>query len=110
MLNLLTNAVKFTSEGGEVSVHAAQRDGQIRIAVRDTGVGIAAKDLAVLFEAFRQVGADRARREEGTGLGLALTRKLVELHGGAIRVESEPGKGSCFTFSLPGMPAAAAVS
>jgi len=101
MLNLLSNAVKFTPEGGQVSVHAARADGQVRIAVRDTGVGIAPADQAALFEAFRQVGADRARKAEGTGLGLALTRKLVELHGGTIRVESEPGKGSCFSFSLP---------
>ena len=107
MLNLLSNAVKFTSEGGQVSVEARRCDGEIRIAVRDTGAGIALKDQAVLFEAFRQVGPDRARRSEGTGLGLALTRRLVELHGGAIRVESEPGKGSCFSFSLPGAGARA---
>jgi signal transduction histidine kinase len=101
MLNLLSNAVKFTPEGGEVSVHASCSDGQIRIAVRDTGVGIAPADQAALFEAFRQVGNDRTRKAEGTGLGLALTRKFVELHGGRIWVESEPGKGSCFTLSLP---------
>ena len=101
MLNLLSNALKFTPEGGEVRIEASRRAGEICVAVRDTGVGIAPTDLAALFEAFSQVGADRARREEGTGLGLALTRKLVELHGGAIRVESEPGKGSCFSFSLP---------
>jgi len=101
MLNLLSNAVKFTPEGGKVSVEASQRDGQLRIAVRDTGVGIAPADQAALFEAFRQVGNDRTRMAEGTGLGLALRRKFVELHGGRIWVESEPGKGSCFTFSLP---------
>jgi len=101
MLNLLSNAVKFTPEGGHVSVEARVSDGQVCVAVRDTGTGIAREDQAMLFEAFSQVGTDRARREEGTGLGLALTRKLVELHGGRIRVESEPGKGSCFSFSLP---------
>jgi len=101
MLNLLSNAVKFTSEGGRVSVEAGRCDGEVRIAVRDTGAGIAPEDQAVLFEAFSQVGPDRARRSEGTGLGLALTRKLVELHGGRIWIESEPSKGSCFSFSLP---------
>jgi signal transduction histidine kinase len=69
--------------------------------VRDSGIGIAPADQAALFEAFRQVGSDRERKAEGTGLGLALTRKFVELHGGTIRLESEPGKGSCFTVSLP---------
>jgi signal transduction histidine kinase len=101
MLNLLSNAVKFTPTDGQVSVHASCSDRQIRIAVRDTGVGIAPADQAALFEAFRQVGNDRTRKAEGTGLGLALTRKLIELHGGTIQVKSEAGKGSCFTISLP---------
>jgi two-component system cell cycle sensor histidine kinase PleC len=101
MLNLLSNAVKFTPEGGRVAVHAARSSAELRIAVSDTGAGISAEDQRVLFEAFQQVGKDSARKAEGTGLGLALTRKFVELHGGAIRVESEPGKGSCFSFSLP---------
>jgi len=69
--------------------------------VKDSGVGISADDQAKLFEEFRQFGADAARKAEGTGLGLALTKKFVELHGGAIRVESAPGKGSTFLFSLP---------
>jgi len=101
LLNLLSNAVKFTPEGGKVDVSARKFDGKIEIAVRDTGVGISADDQAKLFEEFRQVGADAARKAEGTGLGLALTKKFVELHGGAIRVESAPGKGSTFSFSLP---------
>ncbi|TRZ77046.1 MAG: ATP-binding protein, partial [Deltaproteobacteria bacterium] len=71
------------------------------IAVNDTGIGIAPKDQAAVFEQFKQVGTDYTRKAEGTGLGLALTRKLVELHGGTMRLESEPGKGSTFAFTLP---------
>ena len=100
LLNLLSNAIKFTPEGGRVEVRAASGDGPIEISVRDTGVGIAPEDVGVVFEEFRQVGtADR--KAEGTGLGLALTKKFVELHGGRIWLESEPGRGSTFTFTLP---------
>jgi len=101
MLNLLSNAVKFTPDGGRVDVSARKFDGQIEVAVRDTGIGIAPEDQAVVFEEFKQVGRDQMRKAEGTGLGLALTRRFVELHGGAIRLESTPGKGSTFTVSLP---------
>jgi signal transduction histidine kinase len=101
LLNLLSNAVKFTPDGGCIDVSARLDDGQAVIAVRDTGVGIAAADQAGVFEAFRQVGSDYTKKHEGTGLGLALTRKFVELHGGKIRVDSEPGKGSTFTFTIP---------
>jgi signal transduction histidine kinase len=101
LLNLLTNAVKFTPEGGTVSVAVAQVDGMYEISVRDTGVGIAAEDTARVFEEFRQVGNDLARKAEGTGLGLSLTRRLVELHGGTIGVTSVPGEGSTFRFTLP---------
>jgi two-component system NtrC family sensor kinase len=101
LLNLLSNAVKFTPDGGRVDVSAKLDTTQVEIAVRDTGIGIAPEDQAALFEEFRQVGRDRVRRAEGTGLGLALSKRFVELHGGAIRVESEPGKGSTFRFSLP---------
>jgi signal transduction histidine kinase len=69
--------------------------------VRDTGVGIARQDQATVFEEFRQVGHDYTRKQEGTGLGLALTKRFVELHGGRIWLESEPGKGSTFTFTIP---------
>ncbi len=69
--------------------------------MHDTGIGIAPEDQDAVFEEFRQVGRDYTTKQEGTGLGLALTRKFVELHGGRIRVESEPGKGSTFTFTLP---------
>jgi len=101
VLNLLSNAVKFTLPGGAVSVVAKQVDGNAEIAVSDTGVGIAPADQEAIFEAFRQVGTDVTRKREGTGLGLALTRRFVELHGGTIRVESAPGKGSTFTVTLP---------
>jgi len=101
VLNLLSNAVKFTPSGGAVSVSAKQVDGNAEIAVSDTGVGIAPADQEAIFEAFRQVGTDVTRKREGTGLGLALTRRFVELHGGTIRLESAPGKGSTFTVTLP---------
>jgi len=101
MLNLLSNAVKFTPDGGKVDVSARKADGNIEVAVRDTGIGIASEDQAVVFEEFRQVGRDGMRKAEGTGLGLALTRRFVELHGGAIRLDSTPGHGSTFTVSLP---------
>jgi signal transduction histidine kinase len=101
VLNLLSNAVKFTPRGGVVDVVARKANGSAEIAVRDTGVGIAPADQEAIFEAFRQVGTDVTRKREGTGLGLALSRRFVELHGGTIRVESEPGKGSTFTVTLP---------
>jgi signal transduction histidine kinase len=101
LLNLLSNAIKFTPEGGRVEVAAARRDGSVEISVNDTGIGIAPEDQGIIFEEFRQVGADYARKREGTGLGLALARRLVELHGGRIWVKSEIGKGSAFTFTLP---------
>jgi signal transduction histidine kinase len=101
LLNLLSNAVKFTPEGGKITVCADRSGAGLQIAVSDTGVGIAADDHEAIFEEFRQVGNDYTRKAEGTGLGLALTRRFVELHGGTIRVESSPGAGSTFTFTLP---------
>ena len=101
LLNLLSNAVKFTPEGGKISLSASLNDGMAEISVTDTGVGIAREDQEAIFEEFRQVGSDYARKREGTGLGLALARRLVALHGGKLWVESEPGKGSTFTFTLP---------
>jgi len=101
LLNLLSNAVKFTPEGGKISLSASLNDGMAEISVADTGVGIAPEDQEAIFEEFRQVGSDYARKREGTGLGLALARRLVALHGGKLWVESEPGKGSTFTFTLP---------
>jgi signal transduction histidine kinase len=101
MLNLLSNAVKFTPDGGKVDVSAKRANGAVEVAVRDTGIGIAPEDQQAVFEEFRQVGRDHMRKAEGTGLGLALTKRFVELHGGAIRLHSTPGQGSTFTVSLP---------
>jgi signal transduction histidine kinase len=100
LLNLLSNAVKFTPEGGRIDVRAALVEEGVEIAVADTGIGIAPADQEAVFEEFRQVGKSD-RKAEGTGLGLALCRKFVELHGGRIWVKSEPGQGSTFTFTLP---------
>jgi len=100
LLNLLSNSLKFTPEGGRIDVRAAMHDGMAEVSVADTGVGIAPEDQDAIFEEFRQVGtADK--KVEGTGLGLALSRKFIELHGGRIWVQSEPGKGSTFSFTLP---------
>jgi signal transduction histidine kinase len=101
LLNLLSNAVKFTPEGGRIGIKARQTDGSVEISVSDTGIGIALEDQPKIFEEFRQVGGDYAHKTEGTGLGLTLAKKFVELHGGKIWVESEVGKGSTFTFTLP---------
>jgi signal transduction histidine kinase len=100
LLNLLSNALKFTPEGGRIDVSAREQDGTAEIAVADTGVGIAPEDQEAVFEEFRQVGtADK--KVEGTGLGLALSRKFIELHGGRIWVKSQVAQGSTFTFTLP---------
>jgi GAF domain-containing protein/anti-sigma regulatory factor (Ser/Thr protein kinase) len=104
LLNLLSNAVKFTPEGGRVDVAAIVSDGSVEISVIDTGIGIASKDQETIFEEFRQVSTDYTQKREGTGLGLTLTKKFVEMHGGKIWVESELGKGSTFTFTLPIRP------
>jgi len=101
LLNLLSNAVKFTAEGGRVDVDASLADGAVEISVSDTGIGIAKEDQEAIFEEFRQAGGNYAQKREGTGLGLTLTKRFVELHGGKIWVESEAGKGSTFTFTLP---------
>ncbi len=100
LLNLLSNALKFTPEGGRIEVRAGLAAEMVEISVTDTGVGIAPEDQDAIFEEFRQVGgADK--KAEGTGLGLALSRKFIELHGGRIRVKSQVGIGSTFTFTLP---------
>ncbi|HXJ84728.1 MAG TPA: HAMP domain-containing sensor histidine kinase [Candidatus Methylomirabilis sp.] len=106
LLNLLSNAVKFTPEGGQINLTARLRDGVVEISVSDTGIGIAPEDQEMVFEEFRQVGRDEARKQEGTGLGLTLSKKFVEMHGGRIWVESAVGRGSTFTFTLPVGPVA----
>jgi signal transduction histidine kinase len=103
VFNLLSNAVKFTPAGGTVDVTAARVDGEVRVSVSDSGPGIAPEDQVRIFEEFQQAAAGKEQRE-GTGLGLALSKRLVELHGGRIWVESGPGKGSRFVFTLPVPP------
>ncbi|MHB8618274.1 MAG: ATP-binding response regulator [Chloroflexota bacterium] len=101
LYNLLSNAVKFTLDGGRVTVTAEISESEVRVAVRDTGIGIKPEDHGRVFEEFQQLDQGPARQQEGTGLGLALVRRLVELHGGQVWVESTPGEGSCFAFTLP---------
>jgi protein-histidine pros-kinase len=102
LYNLMANALKFTDEGGKVGVVVKPfGNDRFRVAVRDSGIGIRREDFPRLFTEFEQLDAGSARRYEGTGLGLALTRRIVELQGGAIAVESEPGCGSTFTVDLP---------
>ncbi|MGY4829086.1 PAS domain S-box protein [Sphaerotilaceae bacterium SBD11-9] len=102
LFNLLSNAVKFTDPGGEIRVAILEGPpGSMRVEVSDTGIGISTDDLSHLFEAFHQLDGGAARRYEGSGLGLSLTRKLVLLHGGDITVTSAPGEGSTFSVRLP---------
>ena len=100
LLNLLSNAIKFTPEGGRIDVEAKLVNESIQVSVSDTGAGIAPEDQEAIFEEFRQVGT-ASKKVEGTGLGLALSRKFIELHGGNIWVKSELGAGSSFTFTIP---------
>jgi PAS domain S-box-containing protein len=100
--NLLSNAIKFTGEGGEVDISAGTNgDGRLRLSVRDTGAGIKHEDLERIFREFEHLETGEARRDHGTGLGLALTRKIVELQGGSLCVQSEAGKGCTFSVNLP---------
>lgn len=101
LYNLLSNAVKFTPKGGRVTIDCFEKENFVGISVTDTGIGIRAEDQAIIFEEFRQVGGNTDATSEGTGLGLAITKRLVEQQGGRISVESEPRKGSRFTFTLP---------
>jgi signal transduction histidine kinase len=101
IFNLVDNAVRFTPEGGEVRIEAHRQDGSVEVTVADTGVGVPAEDLPRLFERFYRVDPARARGDGGTGIGLAIARSVVEAHGGTISAESEPGRGSTFTFDLP---------
>ena len=108
VVNLLSNAVKFTPTGGSVTVRARALDatdgmaaGTVEVSVIDTGVGIAPAEQALVFEEFRQASGDYLRKAEGTGLGLALARRFVELHGGTVRLQRAPGRGSTFSFTLP---------
>jgi signal transduction histidine kinase len=110
LFNLLDNAVKFTPTGGSIEVSAVRVGNFIEITVTDTGLGIKKKDIPKLFQSFTQLESVYTKKFEGTGLGLALTRRLVELHGGRILVKSEFGTGSKFIFTLPITPAAINIS
>jgi CheY-like chemotaxis protein len=103
LVNLLSNAVKFTPEGGAVSLEVTvdMEEGVARFSVHDTGIGIAPTDLGRLFQPFSQIDSPLSRESEGTGLGLALVRRMTEVHGGSVTVESTPGQGSRFTVALP---------
>ncbi len=101
LLNLLSNAIKFTTDGGRITLSAQIAGDRVRVAVSDSGIGIAPDDQQKLFREFVQLDGSASRRYEGTGLGLALSKRLVELHGGAIGVESQLGKGSTFWFTVP---------
>jgi signal transduction histidine kinase len=101
LYNLISNAVKFTDRGGKVRIRARRYDEWVAIAVIDTGVGIAPADLSRLYRSFEQLALPSGDRPGGTGLGLALTKRLVEMHGGTIDVESELGVGTTFTVRIP---------
>jgi len=101
LYNLLGNAIKFTPDGGEINIHASLEEKMVRISVIDNGIGISFEDQKKLFTPFTQLDNFVSKRHEGTGLGLALVKELVELHGGRVWVQSEVGKGSNFTFELP---------
>jgi Amt family ammonium transporter len=101
MCNLLSNAIKSIPNGGKIDVRADIKDKKLRVSVVDTGIGIKEEDIDKLFETFRQIESEYTQKHWGTGLGLALTKDLVELHSGKIWVESEFGKGSTFTFTIP---------
>jgi signal transduction histidine kinase len=99
--NLLDNAVAHAAKGGTITVTARRQANYLEVAVADTGEGIPAEDMPNIFERFYRVDKSRARATGGSGLGLTIAKRLVEAHGGKIEVQSEPGKGSCFTFTLP---------
>jgi signal transduction histidine kinase len=105
VVNLLSNAVKFTPSGGRVRLSARRVENagkpMAEVSVADTGVGIAPEDQALVFDEFRQAGGDYLRKAEGTGLGLSLAKRFVELHGGTLGVDSRLGEGATFTFTLP---------
>jgi signal transduction histidine kinase len=101
MLNLITNAIKFTPSGGQVEVSSSVGANELRIAVRDTGAGMAPEDIPHALEPFTQVGRDHRRHQEGTGLGLPISKTLVELHGGRFEIESALGVGTTVTIGLP---------
>jgi PAS domain S-box-containing protein len=103
-VNLLVNAIKFTPAGGQVTLQVTESDGNVEVAVSDTGIGIAPEDQERVFQPFVQIDSSLSRQHRGTGLGLPLSRHLVELHGGRLKLRSQLGEGSIFSFTLPGAP------
>ena len=101
LLNLLTNAIKFTPEGGKVKLSAICNDQNLEVAISDSGIGIAKEDQEAVFEEFIQVNSSATKKEQGTGLGLAIVKRLIEMHGGNIYLDSELGQGSTFSFNIP---------
>ncbi len=101
LLNLLSNAVKFTEKGGSVTVSARSHQGNLVVSVRDTGIGIPADHLSKIGKPFEQVESQHSKKHKGTGLGLALSRSFVEMHGGRMTIESEEGVGTTVYFTLP---------
>ncbi|WP_370572870.1 sensor histidine kinase, partial [Methanomethylovorans sp.] len=101
LYNLVSNAIKFTSEQGSVYISASARSNRLHVEVRDTGIGINTEDQKKLFSAFTQLDSTYSRKYQGSGLGLVLVKKFVEIHGGRVWVESESGKGSNFIFEIP---------
>ena len=101
LYNLIGNAIKFTNDNGNITIRAEVKDSNLQLSIIDTGIGISPKDQEKLFKPFTQIDSSRSRKYAGTGLGLALVKEIVECHGGKVWVESEPGKGSNFTFELP---------
>jgi two-component system cell cycle sensor histidine kinase PleC len=100
-LNLLSNAVKFTRDGGSVDVHLSRTRGLVRIAIKDTGIGIPEADIRKLGRPFEQVENQFSKSHQGSGLGLAISRALVELHGGSLQIKSREGQGTTVTCTLP---------
>ena len=103
-INLINNAIKFTPEGGSITVRISGTKDQAEVSVTDTGIGLAEDQIPRLFSKFFQVSRTQPKGEKGTGLGLAICREIIDLHGGKIWAKSEPGKGSTFTFTLPNVP------
>ena len=102
LINLLSNAIKFTPEGGQIGVHACMTgDNSLRVTVTDTGIGIAPEDIPRVLQKFGQVDNSLQRKFDGVGLGLPLSKSLIELHGGSLWIESSPGKGAAVSFTLP---------
>jgi signal transduction histidine kinase len=101
LINLLSNACKYTPQGGDIRVRAWQKDDRVHCAVSDTGVGISPEDQACLFTKFFRSDDPAVRAKPGTGLGLCIVKSLVELQGGEVQVESQLGKGTTFTFTMP---------